>query len=132
MLNVQDCIGAIDGVHVKAVVPEAQRIPYIGHKNVPTQNIMAVCDFNMCFTFVWAGWEGAAHDSRIFGEALCNPALNFPHPPQNKYYIVDAGYPHMNGYMGPYRQTRYHFQDFHRTSCTNVRCTRKEHFNHLC
>lgn len=65
------------------MVPETQRIPYIGRKNVPTQNILDVCDFNMCFTFVWAGWEGAAHDSRIFGEALRDRDLNFPHPLQN-------------------------------------------------
>ena len=64
-LNVQDYIGAIDGIHVKVVVPEAQHIPYIGRKNVPTQNIMSICDFNMCFTFIWAGWEGAAHDIQI-------------------------------------------------------------------
>nr|KAJ0190820.1 hypothetical protein LSAT_V11C800421790 [Lactuca sativa] len=31
---------------------------------------MGVCDFNMCFTFVLAGWEGTAHDTRIFNEAL--------------------------------------------------------------
>lgn len=41
---------------------------------------MAACDFNMCFTFVWAGWEGTAHDTRIFNEALRKPELNFPHP----------------------------------------------------
>ena len=41
---------------------------------------MAVCDFNMCFTFAWAGWEGTAHDTRIFLEALRRPELKFPHP----------------------------------------------------
>uniref|UniRef100_A0A3Q7G4M7 DDE Tnp4 domain-containing protein n=1 Tax=Solanum lycopersicum TaxID=4081 RepID=A0A3Q7G4M7_SOLLC len=48
----------------------------------------------MCFTFAWAGWEGAAHDSRIFGEALRRKELNFSHPLGNKYYLVDAGYAH--------------------------------------
>ncbi|XP_019255348.1 PREDICTED: uncharacterized protein LOC109233963 [Nicotiana attenuata] len=57
----------------------------------------------MYFTFAWAGWEGAAHDSRIFGEALRRPELNFPRPIGNKYYLVDAGYPHMKGYMAPYK-----------------------------
>ncbi|KAJ0694809.1 putative transcription factor interactor and regulator CCHC(Zn) family [Helianthus annuus] len=41
---------------------------------------MVACDFNMCFTFVWAGWEGAAHDTRIFNEALCRSEVNFPRP----------------------------------------------------
>ncbi|OIS99197.1 hypothetical protein A4A49_51477 [Nicotiana attenuata] len=57
----------------------------------------------MCFTFAWAGWEGAAHDSRISGEALRRPQLNFPRPIGNKYYLVDAGYPYMKGYMAPYK-----------------------------
>ena len=42
---------------------------------------MAACDFNMCFTFAWAGWEGTAHDTRIFLEALHRENLHFPHPP---------------------------------------------------
>ena len=75
-------------------MPQDQQIPYIGRKGYPTQNILAVVDFNMCFTFAWAGWEGAAHDSRIFGEALRRKELNFSHPLGNKYYLVDAGYAH--------------------------------------
>ncbi|CAN6560322.1 unnamed protein product [Malus baccata var. baccata] len=75
------CIGAIDGTHVPVVVPREMQVPYIGRKGNTTQNVMAVCDFNMCFTFVWAGWEGAAHDSRIFMEALRRPELKFPYPP---------------------------------------------------
>ncbi|XP_073121815.1 uncharacterized protein [Henckelia pumila] len=98
-----DCIGAIDGTHVKTRLPQGKEIPYIGRKGFPTQNILAVVDFNMCFTFVWAGWEGAAHDNRIFGEAIRRPELNFPHQKGKKYYLVDAGYSHMPGYMDPYK-----------------------------
>ncbi|KAL0548927.1 hypothetical protein IC582_013404 [Cucumis melo] len=58
-----DCIGAIDGTHIKVVAPKGRHISYIGRKSITTQNIMAVCDFNTCFTFVWAGWEGVAHDA---------------------------------------------------------------------
>ncbi|XP_029128648.1 uncharacterized protein LOC114916346 [Cajanus cajan] len=75
---------------------------------------MAVCDWNMCFTFVLAGWEGTAHDARIFDHALTTANLNFPHPPQGKYYLVDAGYPTPVGYLGPYRCERYHLPDFRR------------------
>ena len=66
VLYLQDCIGAIDGTHVKASVREHEQAKYIGRKGYATQNIMAACDFNMCFTFAWAGWEGTAHDTRIF------------------------------------------------------------------
>jgi hypothetical protein len=38
--------------------------------------------FDMQFTFVWAGWEGSAHDTRIFLEAIDNPRIKFPKPPE--------------------------------------------------
>ena len=59
----KDCIGATDGTHVQVVAPKGRHIPYIGQKSNTTQNIMAICDFNMYFTFVWVGWEGATHDA---------------------------------------------------------------------
>nr|KAJ0227202.1 hypothetical protein LSAT_V11C100019990 [Lactuca sativa] len=73
-----DCICAIDGIHVKAFVPQRDQIKYIGRKNCVTQNIIATCDFNMCFTFVWVGWEGSAHDTRIFNEARRRREVKFP------------------------------------------------------
>ncbi|WKA04939.1 hypothetical protein VitviT2T_022932 [Vitis vinifera] len=112
----KNCIGVIDGTHIPVVVPRDRKIPYIGRKGVTTQNVMAVCDFNMCFTFAWAGWEGVAHDARVFLEALRRPELGFPHPPKGKYYLVDAGYPQMSGYLGPYKGERYHLPDFRRGS----------------
>nr|KAJ0219376.1 hypothetical protein LSAT_V11C300141300 [Lactuca sativa] len=109
----KDCIGAIYGTHVKASVPQKDEVMYIGRKGYATQNIMVVCDFNMCFTFVWAGWEGTTHDTKIFSEALQRPDLNFLYP-TDKYYIVNAGYPNMRWYLAPYKGTniRYHLPDF--------------------
>ncbi|XP_052488268.1 uncharacterized protein LOC105774177 [Gossypium raimondii] len=101
--NKYDCIGAIDGTHIAAILPPNEQIPYMGRKGISTQNVMAVCDFNMCFTFVMAGWEGPAHDIRIFLNAIRDPKYKFPHPPNGKYYLVDYGYPQIKGYLGPYR-----------------------------
>ncbi|XP_058183352.1 uncharacterized protein LOC131301200 isoform X2 [Rhododendron vialii] len=99
----KDCIGAIDGTHIKAHPPTDDPIQkWIGRKGYPTQNIMAACDFDMCFTFVLSGWEGNAHDTRIFYDCIRNPALNFPTPQG------DAGYPNTRGYLAPYKGCRYH------------------------
>ena len=51
---------------------------------MPTQNVMVACSFDMQFTFVWAGWEGSAHDTLIFLEAIDNSNINFPKPPEGK------------------------------------------------
>ena len=74
-------IGAIDSTHIAIYVSQGEQVRFIGRKEYHTINIMAVCDFNICFTFVWADWEGSTHDTRIFMEALRTRRLNFPQPP---------------------------------------------------
>lgn len=108
----ENCVGAIHGTHVSAWVPLDKQIPYRGRKSDTTQNVMAACDFNMCFTFILAGWEGSAHDVTIFGEAITNSSLQFPHPPEGKYYLVDSVYPNMPGFLAPYKGKRYHLNDY--------------------
>jgi hypothetical protein len=54
----------------------------LAEKGVPTQNIMAACSFDMQFTFVWARWEGSAHDTRIFLKMIGNPNIRFAKPPE--------------------------------------------------
>ena len=80
-LILQDCIGAIDSPHIQVVIGEDKKIPYMGRKGIPTQHVMVACDFDLPFTFVMDGWEGAAHDSHIFLEAICTDSVNFPKPP---------------------------------------------------
>ncbi|XP_042481044.1 uncharacterized protein LOC122061692 [Macadamia integrifolia] len=108
----KDCIGAIDGTHVTAIVPKGKQIPYRGRKGITTQNVMCACSFDMKFTFVYAGWEGSANDCRVFNRALEDPTLRFPHPPQGKYYVVDSGYASKNGYLTPFKGERYHIPDY--------------------
>ncbi|KAG5028874.1 hypothetical protein JHK87_012388 [Glycine soja] len=103
----RDCIGAIDVTHIRVCVPSHLQGVYIGRKGYTTTNVMVVCDFSMCFTFVWAGWEGSALDTKIFMEVLRKPALHFPHPPKGKYYLVDSGYSTFMGFLGPYKKTRF-------------------------
>ncbi|EEC79134.1 hypothetical protein OsI_19788 [Oryza sativa Indica Group] len=45
----------------------------------------------------------------VFRETV-NNADHFPHPPPCNYYLVDSGYPLREGYMSPYRKTRYHLK----------------------
>ena len=80
-------MGAIDETHISAWVPSQLQIPYRGRKSVCTQNVMVVCDFDTCFTFVNAGWEGTAHDSKILLHCVRNRVLNFPHAPRGKQLL---------------------------------------------
>ncbi|XP_052624812.1 uncharacterized protein LOC111888675 [Lactuca sativa] len=120
-------IGALDGTLVHAVVPVDQQTRYRGRGKVECyQNVIGICNFDMIFTFVWAGCEGIAHDSKVLKEVAFNPTSGFPFPPPDKYYLCDAAYTNTRGFMAPYRNTRYWLADFQR----NRALTKEEMFNH--
>ena len=48
---------------------------------------MAICNFDMQFTFACARWEGSAHDS-VFLSALRDPHSNFPKPPNGNFLFI--------------------------------------------
>ena len=52
-----------------------------------TQNVLALCDFNMRFTFVSAGWEGTTHDCKVLNHAIYDPNNNFPFPPKGMHML---------------------------------------------
>ena len=76
----KDAIGAIDGTHIECVVPASEQPKYRNRKGSTTQNVMAICDFDMRFTFVVAGWPGSVHDTRVWADARAEYP-SFPHPP---------------------------------------------------
>ena len=81
------CIGAIDGSHIPVIVPNDEIVNHIGRHGYPTQNIMAVCDFDMRFTSIVAGGPGSPHDIRISRDTLVKYADRFPHPPLGIHFI---------------------------------------------
>ncbi|CAL2230034.1 unnamed protein product [Prunus armeniaca] len=108
----EKCIGAIDGTHVAAWAPAQKQTSYRGRKILITQNVMCACSFDMMFTFVYTGWEGTANDSRVFIDAVMRPENEFPFPDEGYYYVVDAGYSNVPGFLAPYRGERYHLRDY--------------------
>jgi hypothetical protein len=62
----QKCIGAIDGTHVDTNVRGKNKALYRDYKLNVSQNVLCIVEFDLCFTYVYAGWEGSTHDSRVF------------------------------------------------------------------
>ncbi|XP_058079801.1 uncharacterized protein LOC131228000 [Magnolia sinica] len=108
----QDCIGAIDGIHVPAYVPALESATYRNRKGILSQNVMVACTFDMKFVYVLAGWEGSVSDARILHSTLTHTTDRFTIP-QGKYHIVDAGYAHLPGFMASYRGVQYHLNEYH-------------------
>ena len=74
-------IGAIDGSHVPVAVPSEEVVTHTCRHGYTSQNVLAICDFDMRFIFAVAGWPGSAHDTRILNHALANFS-SFPVPPK--------------------------------------------------
>ena len=65
-----NAIGAIDGTHIEVIVPKELGPQHRNRKGVTSENVMAVCDFDMRFTFVVPGWPGSVHDTRVWSDAI--------------------------------------------------------------
>jgi hypothetical protein len=85
--HLKDCIGAIDGTHIRAVIPEDKQVRYIGRTGAVTMNVMAICDFDMHFTYASIGQPGAMHDTSVLYHAIDNDRDNFPHPPKGEFFL---------------------------------------------
>jgi len=104
----RDCIGAIDGTHIPAFVPEDRRAPYRNRKGQISQNVLAACDLDLKFVYILSGWEGSASDSLVYQDAR---STDF-HIPDGKYYLADAGYPNSDALLAPYWGVQYHLKEW--------------------
>jgi hypothetical protein len=76
----KDCIGAINGTHVRAYVSKDMETSFRGRKSYCTQNVIVAVDFDLRFTYVLAGWEGTTHDALVLRDALEREnGLRVPH-----------------------------------------------------
>lgn len=104
-----NCIGALDGTHIAAKIPEFQQAAYRNRKGQLSQNVLACCEFDqLLFTYVLSGWEGSAHDGAVL-EAAFEAGFSIP---SGKYYLGDAGFPLTPWCIVPYRGVRYHLREW--------------------
>lgn len=58
-------IGAVDGCHINVKVPTAQNTSYINRHQSYSINLMAISTSSKIFSYVFIGYPGSAHDSRV-------------------------------------------------------------------
>ncbi|KAL0402461.1 UNVERIFIED_CONTAM: hypothetical protein Slati_4276000 [Sesamum latifolium] len=73
LLQTQGCLGALDGTHIDVRVPAEDRAIYRTRKGSVSVNVLSVCDREMHFIYVLAGWEGSATDGRVLRDAISRP-----------------------------------------------------------
>ncbi|KAH9151365.1 hypothetical protein LEN26_003875 [Aphanomyces euteiches] len=102
-----NCRMAIDGTHIPVRVPAREAAAFHGRKGL-TMNVLAACDFDLMFTYILAGWEGSASDSKVYTDALTKGLMTYP----TCWDIADGGYALCMRCLTPYRGVRYHLKEF--------------------
>lgn len=87
----RQCVGAIDGCHIRIVCPRALHEQYYNRKQFYSINLQALVDDTGKFIDILSGYPGSVHDSRIFrNSTLFQRQL---YPPEGYFIIGDSGYP---------------------------------------
>ena len=103
-----NCIGALDGTHIPAVVEPDLRVRFGNRKKFVSQNVLGVANFDLTFAYALYGWEGSAHDSRVVDDAKTKGLPMIP----DKYYLGDGGYGLKKYILTPYRGERCNIIEF--------------------
>ena len=122
-------LGAFDGTSVPLNVAYSQqnrqRI-WKSKDNVPSTNVLCAINWIMEFVFVFAGWEGSAHDSRILNDARVAGGFTDPDFLNTHYFwLADRAYALSAWCLTPFMNVRYHIAQFDHVAPLN----RQELFN---
>jgi len=83
--NFPNCIGAVDGKHIRIRKPNESVSQFFNYKNCFSTVLMAMADADYCFTSVEVGAYGSSSDSNVFKKStfeklLESNKLNIPDP----------------------------------------------------
>ncbi|KAI4318283.1 hypothetical protein L6164_026071 [Bauhinia variegata] len=119
-----NCLGALDGTHIKIKVLARDKPRYRSQKGDISTNVLGVCSQDGQFIYVLPGWEGSVADDGVLHDAINRP--NGLKVSQGQYYLVDAGYTNCEGFLAPYRGQRYHLNEWREGQ---IPTTHRECFN---
>ncbi|PPD67189.1 hypothetical protein GOBAR_DD35932 [Gossypium barbadense] len=92
----KNCLGALDGTHIKIRVPTVDKPRYRTRKGDIATKMLGVCTPDMQFVYVLPVWEGSVADGRVLRDAISRTrGLKVPH-----------GVPQSNASSQAYRGTK--------------------------
>ncbi|XP_031354778.1 protein ALP1-like [Photinus pyralis] len=107
--NYPGVVGAVDGCHINVTVPESQHESYADRYQQHSINLMGICSSGKIFTYVFIGYPGSAHDSRVFSASPLVSYIQrygsqkfFPTP--EHHLIGDSAFPLKQWIMTPFKK----------------------------
>ncbi|KAK4886383.1 hypothetical protein RN001_002654 [Aquatica leii] len=101
-------VGAIDRTKINIKVPKTQHDSYVDRYHNHSITVIAVCTAHNIVTYLFTGFPGSAHDSRVFSYSLMarhieehGPAKYFPN--RDDHLLGDSAFPLKEWMMTPYR-----------------------------
>ena len=114
-VNFPHCVGAIDGKHIMIQAPANAGSQYYNFKGTHSIVLLAVCDYNYCFTLLNIGDYGRLSDGGVlsnssFGNAMKTNSLALPDAdnvagiksPIPYFFVGDQAFPLSTNMLRPY------------------------------
>lgn len=106
MKDLCDCIGAIDGSHIRITARKEDNDVHINRKRYPSIQLQCVCDHSLLFTDCYCGWPGSVHDARVFANSDLFQRIKEDQPsmfPGETFIVGDSAYRLETFCMTPYK-----------------------------
>jgi hypothetical protein len=102
------CIGAADGTLVPLLLTKNfNQERWRCRHGYTSQNVLAICNFERCFSKVWDGGEGCASDSMLISITRILDWI-----PDGTFVLFDSGGINHQKMVLPFPGTRYHLKEF--------------------
>ena len=98
----------MDGTHINCCA--SAEMCQAAHDQIGgvTQNCLAICGFDIIFSYIFSGWDGSAADSAMF----YNACITDLHISADKYYLADAGFPICDALLIPECGVQHHLAEW--------------------
>lgn len=103
--QIQGVFGCLDGSHIEIPNPKNDN-SYINRHRYPSINLQAICNSKKKFIYIFVGWPGSAHDSRVWTNSPLHNDLEEKRDevrPPETFLLSDSAYELRTFNMNPYK-----------------------------